>query len=76
MQKVVRAATSVVLDENNPHIRNIRDGTMIKLDVNDGVYTLDMGFALMKQVQFSAGRDSEWSSRFRQACKSDSTVQR
>ena len=23
----------------------------------------------MKQVQFSAGRDSEWSSRFQQACK-------
>ena len=26
----------VVLDEKNPHIRNIRDGTVIKLDVNNG----------------------------------------
>ena len=30
----------------------------------------------MKQVQFSAGRDSEWSSRFRQAWKAGSIVQR
>ena len=28
----------------------------------------------MQQVQFSAGRDSEWSNRFRQACKTRSTV--
>ena len=28
----------------------------------------------MKQVRFSAGRDSEWSSRFRQACKAGSIV--
>ena len=44
MQKVVRAGNIVVLDEKNPHIRNIRDGTVINLDVNGG--------ALMKQVQF------------------------
>ena len=42
MQKVVRAGNIVVLDEKNPHIRNIRDGTVIKLDVHNGVYTLDM----------------------------------
>ena len=30
----------------------------------------------MKQVQFSAGRDSEWSSRFRQACNACSIVQK
>ena len=35
MQKVVRARNIVVLDEKNPHIRNIRDRTMIKLDVNN-----------------------------------------
>ena len=29
MQKVVRAGNIVVLDEKNPHIRNIRDGTAI-----------------------------------------------
>ena len=34
MQKVVRAGNIVVLDEMNPHIRNTRDGTVIKLDVN------------------------------------------
>ena len=41
MQKVVRAGNIVVLDEKNPHIRNTRDGTVIKLDVNNGVYTID-----------------------------------
>ena len=42
MQKVVRAGHIVVLDEKIPHIRNIRDGTVIKLDMNNGVYTMDM----------------------------------
>ena len=42
MQKVVRAGNVVLLDEKNPQIRNIRDGTMIKLDVNSGVYTMNM----------------------------------
>ena len=42
MQKVVRAGNIVVLDEKNPHIRNTRDGTVIKLDVNNGVYTMDI----------------------------------
>ena len=42
MQKVVRAGNIVVLDERNPHVRNIRDGTMIKMDVNSRVYTMDM----------------------------------
>ena len=46
MQKVVRAGNIVVLDEMNPHIRNIRDGTVIKLDVNNGVYTMDMWICL------------------------------
>ena len=42
MQTVVQAGNIVVHDEESPHIRNIRDGTMIKIDVNNGVYTLDM----------------------------------
>ena len=46
MQKVVRAGNVVVLDEKNPHIQNIRDGTVIKLDANNGVYTLDMWICL------------------------------
>ena len=37
MRKVVQAGNVVVLDEKNPHIRNNRDGTVIKLDVNSGV---------------------------------------
>ena len=36
----------VVPDEMNPHIRNNRDGTVIKLDVNNGVYTMDMWVCL------------------------------
>ena len=42
MQKLVRAGNVVVLDEKNPHIRNIRDGTTIQLDANNGLYTVDM----------------------------------
>ena len=46
MQKVVRAGNIGVLNEKNPHVRNIRDGTMIKMDVNNGVYTMDMWICL------------------------------
>ena len=42
MRKVVQAGNVVALDEKNPHIRNNRDGTVIRLDVNNGVYTVDM----------------------------------
>ena len=46
MQNVVRGGNIVVLDKKNPPIRNIRDGTMIKLDVNNGVHTMDMWICL------------------------------
>ena len=46
MQKVVRAGNIAVLDDKNPHIRNTRDGTMIKLDVKSGVYRMDMRMCL------------------------------
>ena len=46
MPKAVQAGNTVVLDEKNPHIRNTRDGTVIKLDVNNGVYTMDMRICL------------------------------
>ena len=46
MSKVVQAGNVVVLDAKNPHIRNTRDGTVIKLDVNNGVYTMDMCICL------------------------------
>ena len=42
LQNVVRDGNIVVLDEKNPHIRNTRDGTAIKLDVNNCVYTMDV----------------------------------
>ena len=42
MRKVVHAGNVVVMDEKNPHIRNTRDGTVIRLDVNNGVCTVDM----------------------------------
>ena len=41
-----RAGNIVVLDEKNPHIRNTTDGTVIKLDVNNGVYAMDMWICL------------------------------
>ena len=46
MRKVVRAGNIIVLDEIKPHIRNVRDGTVIKLDVNSGVRTMDMWICL------------------------------
>ena len=49
MQKVARAGNVVVLDAKNPHIRNTRDGTVIKLDVNNGVQTMDMWVRLDKK---------------------------
>ena len=52
-RKVVQAGNVVVLDEKNRHIRDNRDGTVIKLDVNNGVYTMDV-CVLMRLVQFPA----------------------
>ena len=63
VSKVVQAGNVVVLDEKNPHIRSNRDGTVIKLDVNNGVYTTDMwvcldelgpGFQLARTVSGSS----------------------
>ena len=34
IKRVARAGNVVVLDEKNPHIRHIRDGTTIMLDEN------------------------------------------
>ena len=42
----MQADNVVVLDEKNPLIRNNRDDTVIKLDVNSGVYTMDMWVCL------------------------------
>ena len=53
MQKVFRAGNIVVLDEKNPHIRYIRNGAMIKMDVISGVSTMNMWICL------DAGRDGK-----------------
>ena len=55
MQKVVRAGNTVVPHEKNPHIRNTRDGTVIKLDVNNRVCTMDMWICLDE-----TGQDFSW----------------
>ena len=46
LEKVEAAGNVVVLDEKNPHFQNNRDGTVIKLDVNSGVCTMDMWVCL------------------------------
>ena len=51
MQKVARAGNIVVLDEKNPHIRNDRDGTMIKLG---RVCTMDMWICFRQACKSSS----------------------
>ena len=46
LRKVVQTVNAVVMDEKSPHIRNNRDGTVIKLDVNNGVCNMDMWVCL------------------------------
>ena len=46
MLKVVRAGNIAALDGQIPHVRNTRDGAIIKLDVNNGVCTMDMWICL------------------------------
>ena len=41
------------MDEKIPHTRNTRDGTVIKLDVNNCVYTMDMWICLDETAVFS-----------------------
>ena len=41
-EKLCEPGTYLRWSKKSPHIRNIRDGTMIKLHVNSGVYTMDM----------------------------------
>ena len=60
MTKVVQAGNVVVLDEKHPHIRNNQDGTVIKVDVNTWVYTMDMWVCLDETlVRWSGGKESE-----------------
>ena len=51
MIMVVQAGSVVVLDEKNPHIRNNRDGKVIKLDVNNGVCLDETGQVFSWQRQ-------------------------
>ena len=76
MEKVSKTWTHiVVLVELNPHFQNTRDGTVIKLDVNSGVYTMDMWGCLMKLVWSSAGKDSVRLECHKQTCKIKDEVQ-
>ena len=70
-----KAGNVMVLDEKNPHIRNTWDGTVIKLDANNGGYTTDMWCVSMKLVRFSAGKDSEWLECHKQTSKTKDEVQ-
>ena len=74
MRKVVQAGNVVVLDEKNP--RNNRDGTVIKLDVNNGVYTMDMWVCLCEACPiFQLARTVVGSSVTKQTCKPRNEVQ-
>ena len=42
MPRGVRAGNILVLNEKNPHIRTVRVGTLVKMDVNNGVRTMDI----------------------------------
>ena len=46
MRKVLLAGNIMVLEEGTRTFENTRDGTMIKLDVNNGLYTMDMWICL------------------------------
>ena len=46
MQNVVRAGNSVVLDGNNPHIRNTSGWNSDQCGRENGVYTMDMWICL------------------------------
>ena len=63
MQKVVPTRKLVALDEKNPHLRNTRDGTMIKLDVNNEVCTVDMWICLDETGPVSSWQ-GQWTDRF------------
>ena len=75
MRKVVQAVNVVVQDEKNPHIRNTRDGTVIKLDVNNGCAPWTCGCVSTKLVRFSAGKDSEWLECHNQTCETQDELQ-
>ena len=50
----------MVLDEKNPHIRNNRDGTVFKLDVNNGVYTMGMWMCLNMPFRDFGAHTARW----------------
>ena len=72
MQTVVRALP----DEKNPLRRTNRDGTIIKLDVNNKVYTMDRLIGLDVTGSVFSWQGSEWPNRFRQACTTGSSVEK
>ena len=76
MRKVVHAGNVVMLDEKNLHIRNNRDGTVIKPDVNNGVYTMGMWVCPRRNgSSFQLARTVSGSSATKQTCKTKDEVQ-
>ena len=70
MPKVVRAGNIVVLDEKDyaySKYSRQHDDQAGREQQRCAQWTC--GFASMKLVQFSVGRESKWPNRFRQACK-------
>ena len=42
MTQDVQVGNILVLADSNPHIRKTRDDTTVKLDMNSGIFTMDM----------------------------------
>ena len=70
----MQAGNVVVPDEKNPHIRNNRDGTVIKLDVNRGLSTMDM-WVCVDGTGPVFSKDCEWLECHKQTCKIRDEVQ-
>ena len=76
-RKDVQAGNVVVLDEKNPHIRNNRDGTVIKLWCEQlGVHPWTCGCVSVRLVRFSVGKDTERLECHKLTCKTRDDVQR
>ena len=74
MRKVAQAGQCRGPDEKNPHIRSNRDGSVIKLDVNNGVYTMDMWVCLDETCSVFSWQ-GQWLECHKQTCKTKDEVQ-
>ena len=76
MRRVVQAGNVAVLDEKIPHTRNIRDGTVVKLDMNNEEYTMDMWVRLDETGPVFCTQDSKWRECHKQTCKTERRSQK